>query len=348
MSLLDSLAVEEGHGLEEVNRAILRAGLGDGLPVVPPTAARIAAMLAGRDPQRVVAALPPANGAASLRRLALCAVLAGCAPVHLPVLVAATEALADPALNLLGVATTTGNTALGLIVHGPAARHAGVNGAGNALGPGVAGNATLGRALALVLRNVAGAVPGRTDMATQGQPAKFGLCFAENEPAAPWGPLHATRGCAAQDAAVTVFATAGVLEIVDAASADGAGVLATCAQSMLAAGSLGGTGLLGGGQPLLLLAPEHAALVAATHSRAQAQAALLAQARLPLGRLAPDVRAHLLAGLPAGAPPPATLAIAERPEDVLLAVVGGVGRKSSYLPGWGGGSRAVTRPAHFA
>jgi hypothetical protein len=348
MSLLDALAIEERHGFDEVNRAIQRFGLGDGLPVVPPTPARVTAMLAGRDPGHIVATLPPARGAATLRRLALCAVLAGCAPVHLPVLAATVEALADPAFNLLGVATTTGNTAVGLIVHGPAARHADVNGAGNALGPGAAGNATLGRALGLVLRNVAGAVPGQTDMSTQGQPAKYTFCFAENEPASPWGALHAARGLASTQAAVTVFSASGLLEIVDAASSDGAGVLTTCAQSMLAAGSLGGTGLLGGGQPLLLLAPEHAALIARTHSREQAQAALLAQARLPLERLAPDVRAHLLAGLPPGAPAPAAAAIAGQPEDVLLAVVGGVGRKSTYVPGWSGGGRAVTRPVDFS
>jgi hypothetical protein len=344
MSLLDALAVEEHHGFEEVNRAILRAGLGDGLPVVPPTPARVAAMLGRRDPARVTAVLPPARGEATLRRLALCAVLAGCEPAQLPLLAAATEALGDPALNLLGVATTTGNAAVGMIVHGPAARAGDIHGGANALGPGAAGNATLGRALALVLRNVAGAVPGRTDLATQGQPAKYGLCFAENEPAAPWGPLHAARGLPAGAGAVTVFACSGLLEIVDAASADGAGVLTTCAQSMLAAGSLGGTGLLGGGQPLLLLAPEHAELIARTHTRAQAQAALHAQARLPLERLAPDVRAHLLDSLPPGTAAPEALPVASRPEDILLAVVGGVGRKSTYLPGWGGGSLAVTRP----
>jgi hypothetical protein len=344
MTLLDALAVEAQHSLEEVNRALLRAGLGDGLPLVPPTPARVEAMLAGREAQAVLAVLPPARGEATWRRLALCAVMAGCEPAQLAVLAAAVQAVAEPAFNLLGVATTTGNTAVGLIVHGAAARAAGIHGGGNALGPGVPGNAVLGRALALVLRNVGGALPGKTDMATQGQPAKYGLCFAENEAACPWGPLHAARGLPAGQGAVTVFAASGVLEIVDAASGDGAGVLSTCAQSMLAAGSLGGTGLLGGGQPLLLLAPEHAALIARTHTRAQAQAALLAQARLPIERLAPDVRAHLLASLPPGAAPPQALGVAERPEEILLAVVGGVGRKSTYLPGWGGGSRAVTRP----
>lgn len=347
MSLLDALAVEEHHGFAEVNRALLRAGLGDGLPLVPPTPARVAAMLGGGDPEASVAVLAPANAEATLRRLAQCAVMAGCDPRHFPVLAAAVEAVADPAFNLLGVATTTGNAAVGMIVHGPAARTAEVHGGHNALGPGVQGNAALGRALALVLRNVGGAVPGRTDMATQGQPAKYGLCFAENEGAGPWGPLHAARGLAADRGAVTVFAAAGLLEIVDTASADGAGVLVTCAQSMLHAGALGGeaaAGVLGGGEPLLLLAPEHAELIARTHTRAQAQAALHAQARLPLERLAPDVRAHLREALPPGVPEPDALAVAARPEDVLLAVVGGVGRKSAYLPSWGGGTRAVTRP----
>ncbi|HKI99233.1 MAG TPA: hypothetical protein VKB51_12235 [bacterium] len=347
MSLLDALAVGEEHGFDEVNRAILRAGLGDGLPVVPPTPARVEAMLAGRNPAAVLAVLPPARGEATWRQLALCAVLAGCEPPALPVLAAAVRAVADPAFNLLGVATTTGNAAVGLIVHGPAARAAAVHGGSNALGPGAAGNATLGRALSLVLRNVAGAVPGKTDMATQGQPAKYTFCFAENEAAGPWGALHASRGLSASQGAVTVFAASGLLEIVDAASSDGEGVLATCAQSMLAAGSLGGTGLLGGGQPILLLAPEHAELIARTHTRTEAQAALHAAARLPIERLAPEVRAHLLAGRPAGAAL-TELTVAERPEAILLAVVGGVGRKSTYVPSWGGGSLAITRPVELA
>lgn len=347
MSLLDALAVDDRHDLEQVNRALWRAGLSDGLPVVPPTPARVDAMLGGRDPDGVLAVLPPGRGRATWRRLALCAVLAGCSPAQLPVLAAAVQALAEPELNLLGVATTTGNTAVGLLVHGLAARRAEVHGGHNALGPAppslaVPGNAPLGRALSLVLRDVAAAVPGKTDMATQGQPAKYGLCFAEADPPGPWGPLHAARGLAPEQGAVTAFACSGALEIVDAASPDGAGVLTTCAQSMLAAGSLGGTGLLGGGQPLLLLAPEHAELIARTHTRAQAQAALHREARLPLERLAPAVREHLLESRSVEAPPLEVLTVAERPEDILIAVVGGVGRKSTYLPGWGGGARAVT------
>lgn len=347
MSLLDALAVEPHHDFAEVNRAIARAGLGDGLPVVPPTPGRVAAMLGGRDPGRSVAVLVPARAEATLRRLALCAVMAGCEPPALPLLMAAAEAIAAPEFNLLGVATTTGNAAVGLLVHGPAARAAGIRGEGNALGPGTgdaSGNAALGRALSLVLRNVAGAVPGRTDMATQGQPAKYTCCCAENEAAAPWGPLHASRGLAPGDGAVTAFAASGLLEVVDAASEDGEGVLTTLAQSMLHAGSLGLGAVLGGGDALVLLAPEHAELIARTHTRAQAQAALHARARLPLERLAPGVRDHLLAGLPDGAEAPTELPIAASPNDVLLAVVGGVGRKSTVIPTWNGGSRAVTRP----
>ncbi len=353
MSLLDQLAVLPEHPLEAVNEALLRAGLGDGLPLVPPTEERVAAMVGSRDAAHSVGSLLPARQAATVRRVAQCAVMAGCAPPHLPLLLAAVTALSDPALNLLGVATTTGNAALGMLVHGPAAATCGVNGAGNALGPGVAANAVLGRALALVLRNVAGAVPGRTDMATHGQPAKYTLCFAENEGASPWPPLHTTRGFDAAQSAVTVFPTAGVLEVVDAASTTGAGVLHTCAESMIVPGLLGGEAMPGGGQPLLLLAPEHATLIAATHDRAAAQAALHAQARLPLRRLAPDVRAHLLQtlgqtpgqGASAGSAAPDALPVAERPEEILLAVMGGVGRKSTYLPGWNG-ARAVTRPVH--
>ena len=340
---LDALNVTAAHTFEDVNAQLLRLGLTDGLPVVPPTAERIATMLGGRDPAAAVARLAPGNGEATLRRLAICAVLAGCRPEVFPVLIAATRAVADPAFNRLGVQTTTGNVAVMLLLNGPIVTRCGFNAGHNALGPGNRANATVGRALNLILRNVGEAIPGRTDMATMGQPAKYTCCCAEHEAASPWEPLHVSRGLAAQDSAVTVLPTPGIMEVVDSVSSDAEGLLTTFAGSMTIAGTIGGEGLLGGGQPLLLLAPEHAERIARTHSRAQAQVALHARARLPLAALAPELAAHLRQTVGGAAWADGSLPVARDPADVLFAVVGGVGIKSAYVPSWGGGGRAITR-----
>lgn len=181
-------------------------------------------------------------------------------------------------------------------------------------------------------------------MATQGQPAKFTCCCAENEPASPWGPLSVARGFAAGKSTVTVFGIAGLVEVVDSGSADADGVLTTLANSMTIAGTVGGAGTLGSGEPLILLAPEHAAIVARQMTRTQAQAFLWQHARLPLSRLAPHVRERILAAQGADAPTAGeTIPVAHRPEDIQIAVVGGVGQKSTYVPTWGGGTRAITR-----
>ncbi|HUJ76136.1 MAG TPA: hypothetical protein VL359_14835, partial [bacterium] len=249
---LEHLQIEESHSLEEVYAFLTRTGLGDGLPVIPPTERRVQAMLAGRDPVQVVAHLEPARGAATHRALAQCAVMAGCIPEQLPVLIAAARALADPAFNLLGVQTTTGNTAVLLLVSGPVVTRLRFNGGGNALGPGNHANATLGRALGFALRNIGGAVPGKRDMATQGQPAKYTCCCAENEPASPWGSLATARGAPLGQSVATLFAISGLVEVMDVSSTP-EGVLTTLARSMTIAGTVGGAGLLGSGEPLLLL-----------------------------------------------------------------------------------------------
>lgn len=329
---------------EEANEALYGLGLTDGLPVVPPTQRRVEAMLAGRDPGREHGVLVPARVPATARRLAVCAVMAGCLPAWFPVLAAAVEAVAQPEFNLLGIQTTTGTATPMIIVNGPAVAQLGLNAAGNALGPGERSNATIGRALALALRNIGGAVPGRSDMATMGQPGKYTLCCAEREQASPWEPLHVSRGYAREQSAVTVVGAAGTMEMKDDRSTTAEEVLTTFAGSIASAGAVGAGGLLSGGEPLLLIAPEHAAIIGRTFSRAQAQAFLHRHARLPLDALPPAVRAHVAETMNVAEGDAAGLRVSETPEDILLAVVGGVGIKSTYVPTWGGSTRAVTRP----
>ena len=166
--------VECVDDLDSINKLYRERRWSDGLPIVPPTVDRVEPMLrhARRAREEVVARIAPAFGAASVERIAINAVLAGCAPEYMPALIAAVEAVADPEFNLQGIQATTNPVAVWVIVNGPLARELGVNATFNCLGEGVWANATLGRALRLVLRNIGGALPGEMDRATQGQPGK--------------------------------------------------------------------------------------------------------------------------------------------------------------------------------
>jgi hypothetical protein len=321
----------------------LRAmGWTDGLPVVPPTSRRVAAMIEawGIDPEAALAILPPSYEEVSWRDIAINAVMAGCAPQHLPIVAAAVKAIAAPEFNLLGVATTTGSATACLIVNGPAAQSAGMNAAANAFGPGNRANATIGRALSLVLQNIGGARVGEIDMATLGQPAKYTFCFAENESESPWAPLHIERGYARDTSVVTAVGISGTIEVVDSESLTPEDLSQTFAQSMLIAGNVGGAGLLGGGEPLIVMPPEHAHVYSrAGWSKAQAKAAIFERAQLKLDRLAPAQRERALAGGAADG----YLRVSATPDDVMIVVAGGVGRKGAYVPTWSGTTKAVSK-----
>src|SRR5215813_13219915 len=191
---------------EEAQAELEAQGVTDGLPVVPPTPARVAAMLEanGYAPNAEVCELAPAFQPALWQDIAINAVMAGCRPEYLPIIGAALEAMAADEFNLMGITTTTGSAAPLVIVNGPVAGRIGMNWGANALGPGNRANATIGRAVGLCLRNIGGATPGEVDMATLGQPAKYTCCLAENEAQSPWTPLHVERGYAAGDSVVTV------------------------------------------------------------------------------------------------------------------------------------------------
>jgi hypothetical protein len=332
---IEDLYIGEHEPFDAVQERLYLAGLTDGLPVVPPTPARIRRMYEGAhlDPTTYVGTLEPGPQPIRVYGLALCAVMAGCDPPHLPFLVAAVEAMAEPAFNLLGIQTTTGSAAPILVVNGPGAARGGISGGANCLGPGVRANATTGRALRLVLQNLGGARTGGMDMATMGQPAKFGLCFAENEARSPWEPLHVERGFVPEQTVVTAVGISGSVEVVHATNGDADEILLTMAHSMTIAGSAGSGGLLGGGEPLVLLSYEHAqALAAAGFGKGDVKRFLWQHARLPLARLGRHGAGERIVD--------GALVAAQEPDDIMLVVAGGVGVKSTYLPTWGGGTRA--------
>ncbi|HEV8473524.1 MAG TPA: hypothetical protein VGR82_12170 [Methylomirabilota bacterium] len=311
----------------------------DGLPIVPPTEARVAAMLGGRDGARVLGVMPPLWRQATLDKLAVNAVMAGCEPAYFPVIIAAVEAMLDPAFNLYGVQATTHPVAPLLVLNGPYARTIGVHGASGCFGPGFRANATIGRAIRLVLLNVGGAWPGRYDMATQGSPAKFAYCIAENEPASPWGPL-------ADGDTVTVFGGESPHNVNDHVSTTASGILTTVSDTAVSLGSNVGW-YFTQSQLLVVLGPEHAKTIAGDgFARADVQRFVYEHARLPLGTL----RLGGMWGMHdwprwmmAVNDPAALMPQVPGPEDVLVVVAGGSGKHSSIVPNCCF-SRAVRRP----
>ncbi|MBI4932278.1 MAG: thioredoxin family protein [Actinobacteria bacterium] len=203
--------------LDDEMEAMFDRGFTDGLPVVPPTEARVLRMLQGthRDPHEVVAVVPPDLVPVTVEKIAVNAVMAGCLPEYLPWVIAAVEAVCTDEFNIHGVLATTMPVGPVIVCNGPGTRAIGMNGGGNALGQGNRANLTIGRAVQLVVRNVGGGRPGEVDRATHGNPGKISFCFAELEDSSPFSTLAVSRGFAPSDDTVTVFAGEGPRCIVD-------------------------------------------------------------------------------------------------------------------------------------
>ena len=311
----------------------------DGLPIIAPTAERVSAMLDGRDGAKSLGIMPPLWRQVTLEKLAVNAVMAGCEPRAFPIILAAVEAMLDRAFNLYGVQATTHPVAPLLVVNGAYGRQIGLHGGSGCFGPGFRANATIGRAIRLILLNVGGAWPGRYDMATQGSPAKFSYCIAENEAASPWGPL-------AEGDTVTVYGGEPPHNVNDHVSTTASGILTTVCDTAVSLGSNVGW-YFSQSQLLVVLGPEHARTIADDgFTRADVQRFVYEHARLPLGRLK-------LAGMwgmhdwpawmNAVAAPDALMPQVPSPDDVFVAVAGGSGKHSAVVPNCTF-SRAVSRP----
>jgi len=319
----------------------------DGLPIVAPTPERVRAMLAGAraDGAESLGAMPPIWRAATLEKLAVNAVMAGAEPRYFPVIVAAVEAMLDPAFNLYGVQATTHPVAPLVIVNGPYARAIDMHAGSGLFGPGFRANATIGRALRLILMNVGGAWPGRHDMATQGSPAKFSYAIAEREDRSPWEPMHAALGFRADESVVTVYGGEPPHNVNDHVSTTAAGILNNVADVAATLGSNVGW-YMSQSQLLVVLGPEHAATIAADGlSRADVQRFVFEHARIPLGRLKlggmwgmHDWPVWMQKATDEGAMLPQVLS----PEDIFVLVAGGSGKHSAVVPNCTF-SRAVSR-----
>ena len=193
---------------DDVHEFLFDQGFTDGLPVVPPTPERVLRMLSGtrRDAQEVIAEIAPNYAPATVEKIAINAVLAGCKPDYLPVVIAAIQAIANKRFNIHGVNATTMGASPVLVVNGPIRERIGMNMRLGVLGQGTRANAAIGRAVRLAVRNIGGARPGGTERSTFGSPMKFTMCFPEWEERSPWEPLHVERGFKAEDSVVTAFA----------------------------------------------------------------------------------------------------------------------------------------------
>lgn len=197
-----------GDGVDEVNRLFFLRGWTDGLPIVPPTPKRVERMLQGVDlpGDFEVGELKPLDGVATLKKIAINAVMAGCRPEHMPFLVAAVAAVTSPDFDQLGPATTTGYETHMMLISGDAATEIDLNPGTGTLGRGTHGNSALGRAFHLAIQNIGGSVPGVTDMSTHGNPGEFGMCVVENQAASPWGSIKSAQGFTARANVVNILA----------------------------------------------------------------------------------------------------------------------------------------------
>ncbi len=330
-------------GAQDEFEFMFERGLTDGLPVIPPTPERVSRMLTGtrRDPREVVAVLPPNMAPASVEKIAANAVMAGCRPEYLPVILAAVEAVAIPEFNIHGLMPTTWGATPVIIVNGPVRHKIGMNMGMMALGYGNRANATIGRAVKLALRNIGGARPGEIERSTLGAIGKFTTCFAEWEERSPWEPLHVERGFKKEDNVVTVFGLeSGSRQIADQHSRT-ASALSTSFALGLEACWHPKQHLAG--EVLMVVSPEHADTIARDGwSKAQVRARIQEATARPLRELLPGEDCGEGVPLKAlGLDSPSAEQLEQRipklrkPENIKMIVAGGeAGKFSAIFAGW--------------
>jgi hypothetical protein len=320
---------------------LYKRGVTDGLPVVPPTSERVARAVAaaGRAGDELIAEVPPAYGRATVERIAINAVMAGCRSEYLPVVIAGVEAMCDDAFDLHGLSGTTDSVAPLFVINGPVRGALEVNCGVGVFGPGWRANATIGRALRLIWQNVGGARPGVISMSTFSQPGRYSYCVGEWEEQNPWEPLHVTLGFGPADSTVAALAAEPLVVVTAARSRSAENILLTVARTMETIGHAKAVSL---GDTLIVLSPEHARAIAADGwSKARIRRFLWERLHRPLKELLP--------GRDGGEGAPDSLLAASRspetddtpipkfrsPENLHILVAGGTaGRFTAIVPGW--------------
>ena len=324
-------------------------GWTDGLPVVPPTASRVAEFLeyAGRPADEVVGEIPERRRVITVGKVAANAVMAGCLPQYLPVVLAATEAMLDPVFNLVGPSSSMGGSAILVVVNGPVVRELNINSRNNLFGPGNRANATIGRSIRLILMNACAAIPGLFDRSVIGHPGKYSYCIAEAETETHWEPFHVERGFDRDQSTATVFAAesprqvraTGHPESILYAIADAASSLGT---SMSTSGSVGDRSA-GLRQGQIGVTVAGSSMLWKDWTKAQVREYLFANIRRSLGSLK---EAGVLPGDPEPGDDEEFVSLLPKPEDILLLFAGGEeSNMASVIPSWGPkvASTAVTK-----
>ena len=337
--------VSKRHVVADISLAMelcYERGWTDGLPVVPPTEPAVRAMLAAAElePDHQIAFITNRQVAVTAEKVAINAVMAGCLPEYMPIVVSAVEGIAEPVWGYHGPATSTGGAAVFMIINGPIGPRLGFNCEDNLFGPGWRANATVGRAVRLVMRNVIGTLPGLLDRGTIGNPGKYTYVIAENEAESPWTPLHVERGFAAGESTVTVKSAEGPRQFYNQLSSTPEGILKTLCDDMRHHNSTGGQP-----QYVVVLAGEHMRTIAAGGwSKSDIRKYVFDNTQVSIAHFK---RTERLPGSVTPQDETTYKSLLAEPEDVLVVAAGGrAGAFSCYIPGWAGGrrsSRSVTK-----
>ena len=296
-------------------------GMTDGLPVIPPTEDAVLEMIAatGLPPGERIALIPPENGPATVEKIAINAVMAGCLPEYFPAVLAAVRAVAAPQFNLLGIQTTTNPVAPFALINGPVRKQIDINCGAGALGPGRRANATIGRALRLIMLNIGGGIPGEVDKSMLGMPGKYSFCMGELEEENPWQPFHVERGFNPDDSTVTLISAQGTQSFA-ASFLQPESILMMLANGMTAYGTNSYT--KGCGNPVVILPPAHAKIFHdAGWDKPRIRRWLFERTQFPLAGMPAEPR--LLDTSSRFRIEDKRLCICAKPEDIVIVVAGG-------------------------
>jgi hypothetical protein len=320
----------------DINRDFYYRSWTDGLPIVPPTPDNWKKMLSGHDPDEQLGLIEPGLGIATMGNVAANAIMAGCDNSALPVLIAAVKGLTDPKLNLKALQATTHPCTVAMMVNGPVIRNMGINCGTNAMGQGTKANATLGRALRLILINVGGGIPGVLDRSTMGTPAKLSFCFGENEDASPWDPLHVEHGFKPDQSTVTLFGSEGPHNVNDHYGETGEALLISVAGVMSTASCNNSKYDY---EYLVALGPEHAGVIADSGFSKQDVKEFLSEKCVIPRQFASEGWMHLFRERQAdrmlGPDGRDGIKLFSSPDQIVVAVTGGAGRHSACIPTFG-------------
>lgn len=336
---LQSDRISVRDNLEAVNRLFYARQWTDGLPIIPPTEKRVQTMLEGtsRKPEEIVGCIPPRWGEATVEKIAINAVMAGCQRTYLPVIITAIEAMLEEQVNLYAIQATTHPVAPLVIVNGPIVKKLDINYGSNVFGQGWWANATIGRTIRLILVNIGGGIPGKLDMATHGRPTKYSYCIAENEDENPWEPLHVERGFDKDTSTVTIFAGESPHNINDHMGTTAEAILSVAAETMVNVGMNQIWKFGGGGESLLVLGPEHAATIAGDGwSKDNVKQYIYENARLPVYKLRDRVmyRNRIWPRWIDTTSDNMMVPVVQDWKDIMVIVAGGPGKHSVCITNW--------------